>query len=147
MKISEFEAELKLLNKDLSIRPNNPPKRVQEMFPAVMDIASICYMGVEICSIPANEIYDETNNSYGVDIRGDGRFVPHRNRPMALQMVKDKLKQLENKNEADAFFGRGEYSDAALKSKDEPGQVTLVEEVKSDLIEHGSDPKLIGEVK
>ena len=104
-----------------------------------MDIASITYQGIEICSIPSQEIYDEKNQGYGVDIRGDGHFVAHRTRPEAIQAVKDKLKQLENKDEADAFFGRGEYSDAALRSKNkEKGETTLVEEVKSDLKElHG----------
>lgn len=142
MKIPEFEAELKLFNKDLSIRPNNPPERVRKLFPDVMKIASICYCGTEICSIPAEEIFDQPNGSYGVDIRQDGRFVRHPTRPEALQRVKDKLKALENQDEADAFFGRGEYSPAALERKEQAGEVTLVEEVKSDLTEIGNE-KLI----
>jgi hypothetical protein len=136
MTIEEFEQELKLINKDLSIRPNDPPKRVVEMFPDTLKLASITYMGSELCTIPNYEIFDEKNGSYGVDLRGDGRFVPHRTRPEALEIVKQKLNQLTNDKEyADQFFGRGEYSDAELR-KSEPekaGDITVIDEVSAEL--------------
>ena len=135
MKIEEFEAELKTIDPNLAIRLNNPPQRVIDMFPDVMKLATITYFGTEVCTIPADEIYDEKNNSYGVDVRADGRFVAHRTRPEALQVVKDKLKTLETKSEADAFFGRGEYWDAALRSQEKKGDVSVVEEVPIDLKE------------
>jgi hypothetical protein len=131
MKLDEFEQELKALHKDLSIRPNNAPARVVEMFPDVNNLASILYCGVEVCTIPNHEIFDEKNGSYGVDLRQDGRFVAHRTRPEALAMVKDKLRQLEDKEYYDQFFGRGEYSDAALSKADEPA-VEVVDEVSAD---------------
>lgn len=141
MTIDEFEQELKLLNKDLSIRPNNPPKRVADAFPDILKLASITYYGTELCTIPNGEIFDEKNGSYGVDLRGDGRFVAHRTRPEALEIVKSKLEQLKDKEYSDMFFGRGEYSDAALKRIDpEPNMVVTdvtveAKEVKGGMIE------------
>ena len=145
MKIQDFEAELKLLNKDLSIRPNNAPARVLEHFPDVNKIASVCYCGVEICSIPVDEIFDEKNSAYGVDLRGDGRFIAHRTRPETLKLVAEKLEQLKNKEESDAFFGRGEYSDASLRKSDEKkGDITIVTEVPIDVQQiKGDDIKKI----
>lgn len=120
MNLTDFEKELQEISKDLSIRPNSPPPRVLEMYPDTGKLASITYMGSELCAIPNFEIYDEPNGSYGVDLRQDGRFIRHRTRPEALSIVKEKLELLKNnKDYADSFFGRGEYSDAALRSKDE----------------------------
>lgn len=139
MTIQDFEAELKLINKDLFIRPNNVSQRVLDMFPDVNKLASITYQGTEICTIPNYDIYDEPNGSYGIDLRQDGRFVKHRTRPEALQMVKQKLEELKNPEYADLFFGRGEYSDAALRSPvEQKGDVSLVEEVSSDIKEVGN---------
>lgn len=136
MKLEEFEKELQGINKDLSIRLNNPPKRVVDAFPDVLKLASITFQGEEICTVPSGEIFDQRNENYGIDLRGDGRFVPHRTRLEALEIVKNKLKLLENKEEADAFFGRGEYSDAALMKKDVVPEI--VEEVKGNVTEvHG----------
>ena len=135
MKISDFENELKLLNPNLSIRPNNPPKRVVDMFPDVVKLASVLYFGEEICTMPNDEIYDEKNGNYGVDLRDDGRFVAHRTRPEVLEIVKQKLFQFKNDKEyADALLGRGVYSEAELRKKDEPA-VELVDEIKADIKE------------
>lgn len=133
MKIQDFEKELQAIDSNLAIRPNNPPQRVKDAFPDITKIASVTYMGTELCSCPADDIYDEVNNSYGVDIRGDGRFVAHRTRPTVLKIVRETLEKLKNKNEADAFFGRGDYSDAALRKSDDRGTVTLVDEVPADV--------------
>lgn len=134
MTIQEFEQELRLIDKDLSIRPNNPNKRVAEMFPDVLKMASIIYKGSELCTIPNYDIYDEPNGSYGVDIRGDGRFIRHRTRPEALQIVKDTLERMKNdKDYHDSFLGIGEYSEAELRKKDETPTVEIVDEVSAEL--------------
>jgi hypothetical protein len=137
MDIKEFEQELKLINKDLSIRPNNAAQRVLDMFPDVNKLASILYCGSEVCTIPAEEIFDEKNGTYGVDLRGDGRFIAHRTRPEALQIVKEKLEQLNNKEYSDQFFGRGDYSNEALAKKDEL-VAEVIDEVTVEAHEVGS---------
>jgi len=135
MTIQDFETELKTLSKDLSIRPNNIQNpRVLEYYPDVNKLASVLYCGVEICTIPNGDIYDEKSGSYGIDMRGDGSFKAHRTRPEALQMIKDKLELLKNKDYADMFFGRGEYSDAELrKVEPDKGDVTVIDEVSAEL--------------
>jgi hypothetical protein len=133
MRIEDFEKELQTIDKDLSIRPNKAPQRVLDMFPDVDKIASILYCGVELCTIPNYEIFDEPNGNYGVDLRQDGRFIAHRTRPQALEIVKQKLGQIKNDKEyADAFFGRGEYSDSELRRKEAPVP-ELVEEVSAEI--------------
>lgn len=118
MKIEDFEKELQLINSDLSIRPNNPPARVVQMYPDVIKLASITFRGVEVCTIPNYDIYDEPSGSYGVDLRQDGMFKRHRTRPEALAVVKDTLQRLQdNPDFAAAFFGTGEYSTAALNAR------------------------------
>lgn len=142
MKVSEFEKELQLLNKDLSIRVNVVNPRVLEMFPDINKIVTVTFRGIEVCTMPADEIFDEKNGSYGVDLRSDGHFVAHRTRPEVLQIVKDKLSLLEtNKAEADAFFGRGEYSDVSLRSKSEP-VTEIVDEVPIELKSVGGEAQL-----
>ncbi len=131
MTIQDFEKELKTINPDLSIRPNNVQGRVLENFPDINNLASILYCGQELCTIPNFNIYDEKNGSYGIDIRGDGTFKPHRTRPEALQMVHDKLEALKDKDESDAFFGRGEYTEAKLREV--LPSVEVVEEVPIDV--------------
>lgn len=136
MKISEFEKELQAIDSNLAIRPCTAPQRVKDAYPEIVNISSITYMGTEICSIPSEDIYDELNGTYGVDIRGDGRFMPHRTRPTALKMVQETLEKLKDKDFADSFFGRGEYSDAALKASDEKqGDVTVEEEITIEATE------------
>lgn len=131
MTIEEFAQELKLIDKDLNIRPNTPPAKVAERFPDTIKIASIVYKGSEICSIPNFDIYDEPNGSYGVDLRQDGRFIPHRTRPEALRIVKETLHRLQNDKEYyNDFFGLGSSSEAALRSNNE--EPMAVEEVSAD---------------
>lgn len=130
MTIQEFEKELQLINKDLAIRPNNPPPHVLKMYPDTAKLAAITLQGVEVCTIPNNDIYEEANGNYGVEIRD--RFIRHRTRPEALAIVKDKLALLEsNKEESDAFFGRGEYSDSALRKEEAP-VAELIDEVSAE---------------
>lgn len=133
MNIQDFEKELKAIDPDLAIRPNPAHK----VFPELEKLASITYQGVDLFAIPNHEIYDERNSSYGVDVRGDGRFIAHRTRPEAIAGVKDKLEQLKDKDYADAFFGRGEYSEAALRGN-HASPVELVEEIEADVKEVGN---------
>jgi hypothetical protein len=141
MDIKDFEAELKIIDKDLSIRPNDAPKRVLEAFPDVNKLASILYCGTEVCTIPSGEIFDEKNGNYGIDLRSDGHFIAHRTRPEALSMVKQKLEQLKDKDYADLFFGRGEYSDAALRrpEPEKKGDITVVDTVEAEVKEVRGD--------
>lgn len=133
MRIEDFEKELKEIDKDLSIRPNNPNKRVLDMFPDAEKLASILYCGVEICTIPNYDIYDQKVSDYGVDLRQDGRFVAHRTRPEALAIVREKLGQIKGDKEySDMFFGRGEYSDKEL-SRVEKEPPMLIEEVTAEV--------------
>lgn len=139
MTIQDFETELKTINKDLSIRPNNVTNaRVLENYPDVNKLASILYCGVEICTIPNENIYDEKSGSYGVDMRGDGTFKAHRTRPEALSIVKEKLEALKDKDYADSFFGRGEYSDAELRKDEKSTQVMTVVEAEAKPIQGGT---------
>ena len=135
MTIQNFEKELQeKFSPDLSIRPNNPPKRVVDIYPDTVKLASVTYQGIEVCTIPNDEIFDEKNGNYGVDLRQDGRFVAHRTRPEALSIIKDKLDRLKNdKDYADSFFGRGKYSEAELRRTEIKGETTLVDTVEGEL--------------
>ena len=138
MKLEDFEKELKEINKGLSICPNNANQKLLERYPNVNKLASILYLGEQVCTIPNYDIYDEPNANYNVDLRGDGQTVKHRTRPEALQIVRDTLSRIESNNEfADQFFGRGEYTDAALMGKDTP-VLELVDEVTAEVKEVGS---------
>ncbi len=135
MNILDFEKELQTIDKDLTIRPNNPPAKLLEHFPDIAKLASILYRGSEVCSIPNYDIYEEKNGSYGVDLRQDGRFIAHRTRPEALKMVAATLLRLkQDKEYYNDFFGLEGSSDAALRSKDEP-TVEIVDEVSADIQE------------
>ena len=143
MNIKDFESELKEIDKDLAIRPNSLVlnQKVVDMFPDVAKMAAVTYKGAVVCSIPDKEIFDEPRADYGVDLRNDGRFKAHRTRPEALKIVKDTLINLQDKNERDAFFGTGEYSDANLQ-RIEPKVPELVEEVKVEAKEIKGDGRI-----
>lgn len=134
VKTQDFEAELRLVDPDLSIRPNGPHK----LFPALEELAAVTYRGVSLITVPSYEIFDEPNPAYGVDIRMDGRFIPHRTRPEALGIVRAKLEQLRDPEYRDQFFGTGEYSDAKLREKVE-AVPELVEDVPMDVQEIGGE--------
>lgn len=138
MNIKDFEKELQAYNPDLSIRFNNPSQRTIDMFPDILKIATITYKGVEVCTVPSNEIFDEPNANYGVDFRGDGTFIRHRTRPEALGIVRETLGRLENDIEFKAqFFGTGEYSASELRKTVKSDMV--VDTVKVDAQEVGSN--------
>lgn len=103
MKIEEFEKELKELNADLTIVPSRDPA-----------LAEVRYQGAYICAIPNNDIYDEANAAYGIELPS-GTFIPHRSRTATLGLVKGMLDRINSsQDEKDAFFGTGPYSDKEL---------------------------------
>lgn len=92
--IPDFELELKQIDPRLSIVLNaNRPH-----------IANIKLSGTDICPIPANEIKDEHDPSYRVELP-NGSFAPHRSRSEAIALVKHTLGLIQNPDNASAFFG------------------------------------------
>lgn len=103
MLIKDFELELQTIDPDLSIKPA-PTK----------GLASVCYKGVHLMTCPDDEIFDEKNEAYNIEI--NGRVFPHRTRPEVIETVKAQLEKLKtDKDHHDAFFSEGEYSDAKLR--------------------------------
>lgn len=95
----DFADELMLLDPRISVVPNpNRPK-----------IANIKIDGTDVCPIPAVEIREHRDAGYTMEMP-NGMLIPHRSRTEALEMVKHTLKMIENPDNADAFFGRGEYN-------------------------------------
>lgn len=94
MTISEFETELKLIDPRLSIvqNPNRPL------------IANIKLSGVDICPIPSQDIKDESDPSYVLELP-NGTFVKHRSRSEAIALVNHTLELIKDKDNAEAFFG------------------------------------------
>lgn len=141
MKTADFEKELKEINPDLSIRYN----REHAAVPGIQQIATITFQGIDIISIPSDEIYENKNESYGVDLVGNGNFIAHRTRPNAIEIVKSVLERLEtSKDYADTFFGRGDYSNESLKEdKPKQGDVMVVDTVEGELGEVKSESTFI----
>jgi len=98
MKVADFEKELKSLDERLDIIPN----------PRLPGISNIKLMGSDICPIPSDVIYDEPNPSYTYTFP-NGSSYRHKSRNEALGLVKDTLKLIENRDNLDAFLGRGQY--------------------------------------
>lgn len=137
--IPDFELELKKIDVHLGVRPNGPHK----VFPELEKIASVTYSGADLFAIPSDEIFDDNRPSYGVDVRQDGHLIPHRNRLDALQMAQVAVERINtSKDYRDLILGHGVYSDAALKSKDEP-QVELVDEVPIEVKEVGAEEQVV----
>lgn len=102
MKIEQFSEELLTIDPDLSIK-STPTK----------GLASVSYKGVHLLTCPDGEIFDEKSESYSIEILG--RQIPHRTRPEVIDVVKAQIEKINSsKDEHDAFFSEGEYSDAAL---------------------------------
>jgi hypothetical protein len=103
MKIQDFEKDIQAIDPDLSIKPA-PTK----------GLAGIHYKGVFLMSCPDGEIFDEKNEAYSIEIQG--RIYPHRSRMEVIDSINGQLLKLKTDSDyADAFFGRGQYSDAALR--------------------------------
>lgn len=97
--IPDFENELKAIDSRLSIIRN--PNRPQ--------IANIKLEGRDICPIPAEEILDYSDEGYKITLP-NGWEARHKSRPEALARVNSILEMIKNPDDADAFFGRGEYA-------------------------------------
>lgn len=94
----DFENELKLIDPRLSIRANpNRPK-----------IANIQLDGTDVCPIPNYEIREHSDPGYTIEMP-NGSLSKHRSKQEAIALVKHTLKQIENPENADAFFGRNGY--------------------------------------
>lgn len=98
MTIKDFAQELKEIDPRLSIvqNPNRPL------------IANIKLDGTDVCPIPSQEIRDEPDSTYCIELP-NGVMIPHKSRREALERVHHTLKLLENPENADAFFGRNGY--------------------------------------
>lgn len=94
----DFQDELLKLDPRLSLVPN--PNRPQ--------LANIKLDGVDVCPVPAYEIREDSDPTYTIELPNGAR-VPHKSRIEALAYVNHMLKVLENKDNADAFFGRNGY--------------------------------------
>ena len=94
----DFERELKEIDPRLSIVPNvNRPK-----------ICNIKLDGTDICPIPNYEIREHKDAGYTIEMP-NGSLMPHRSKEEALIMIKQTLEFIKNPDNADAFFGRGQY--------------------------------------
>ncbi len=95
----DFENELKAIDPRLSIVRN--PNRPQ--------LANIKLEGRDVCPIPAEEIFDKSDAGYKITLP-NGWEVPHKSKEEALNRVNSILETIKNPDEADAFFGRGQYA-------------------------------------
>jgi hypothetical protein len=95
----DFEKELKAIDPRLTIIRN--PNRPQ--------IANIKLEGRDVCPIPAEEIFDQPDPGYKITLP-NGWEAQHKSRPEALARVHSILDMIKNPDNADAFFGRGDYA-------------------------------------
>jgi hypothetical protein len=94
----DFQDELQKIDLRLSIVANpNRPK-----------IANIKLDGTDICPIPNYEIREHKDAGYTIEMP-NGSLMPHRSKEEALIMIKQTLEFIKNPENADAFFGRGQY--------------------------------------
>lgn len=116
MTIKNFERQLKKIHKDFAVLPN----------PKIDQLAGVYFRGVFLFTVPNHNIFPEKREDYGVDLP-NGVHVKHRNSTEALAIAAIKLKQMaEDPDYADAMFGRGEYSDAALKEDSKPNPSGII---------------------
>ena len=98
MLIKDFETELKELDPRLSIVQN--PNRA--------NIANIKLNGQDVCPIPANEIREERDPTYCIEMP-NGMMIPHRSRQEALIAVKHILEYIKTPEGNDVFFAQNGY--------------------------------------
>lgn len=94
----DFENELKAIDGRLTVvrNPNFP------------HLANIKLNGKDITPIPSEDIKDEIDPTYTMTFP-NGMCAPHRSKSIALALVNDTIKKLEDKDYHDAFFGVGAY--------------------------------------
>lgn len=95
----DFENELKAIDPRLTIVRN--PNRPQ--------IANIKLEGRDVCPIPAEEIFEVSDEGYKITLP-NGWEARHKSRPEALDRVNATLEMIKDPESADAFFGRGEFA-------------------------------------
>ena len=108
MNIMEFRDNLRKLHPDFEVIKGKETNKT----------AAVLFRGVYQFAIPADGIYENKNDEYGVLIqRPTGEiFVRHRTIPEALAMAKNVLKQMrEGGEQYRAMMGLGEFSDSNLK--------------------------------
>jgi hypothetical protein len=104
MTTQDFEKELRALHADFAVLPSK-----------FENLMGVYLRGTYLFGIPAHNIYDTENPSYGIDGL-DGRFMRHRTRPEALAMAKQMLHDFRNDQDYhDALTGEGKYSDQELQ--------------------------------
>lgn len=104
MKIEHFEEQLQEIDRDLSITPNKNNS----------DLAAVNYRGSYLFAIPNHNIYEQPNNTYGVELP-NRKYVRHRTTVEALAMAKAQVYKIKNDQDyEDALMGKGQYSDQAL---------------------------------
>lgn len=105
MEIREFVLELKAIDKDLDIIPNEK----------IDGLGGIYYQGQFLTGCPSKLIFDHPSEGYGVELP-NGTYVKHRGRIDLIEIVKGELGRIKTDPDyADATFGRGKYSPDALK--------------------------------
>ncbi|MFA5185366.1 MAG: hypothetical protein WC551_02675 [Patescibacteria group bacterium] len=84
MEISQFETEIKELDKDLRLVPH----------PHNTDVVGIYWRSIHVGSIPSGNIYDEKRDDYQ-----DANGYKHKTRPEALAQIKSFLWRLDNEKD------------------------------------------------
>jgi len=112
MKIQEFEKQLqKDIDKDITI---------EHAENGVDGLSGIYYKGKFIVGCPQNEIREEVDTGYGIEIPRPGDtyvFIRHRTISEVTGMLKGTLNNIkDSKDYSDAFFGEGDYTDDKLKA-------------------------------
>ncbi len=95
----DFENELKAISDRISIvlNPNRP------------GLANVKLDGVDVCPVPAEEIFDEPNPGYKYTFH-NGFQAQHKSKSEVIDMVNSRLKLVETPEGADKFFGKGDYA-------------------------------------
>lgn len=94
----DFEKELQAIDSRLTIIPN--PNR--------KGLANIKLEGRDVCPIPAEEIFDVSDEGYKITLP-NGWEARHKSRPEAIARVQSVLDLIKTQEGSDQFFGRGEY--------------------------------------
>ncbi len=94
-RVEDFEVELKQIDPRLSI-VKNPNRR---------NIANIKLDGQDVCPIPGDEIREESDPNYTIELP-NGTFVKHRSKTEAIALVRHTLNIIKDPATEAAFFGR-----------------------------------------
>jgi hypothetical protein len=84
MELSQFEQEIKEIDKDLRLVPH----------PTNTDVVGIYWRSIHVGSVPAGNIYDERRDDYQ-----DAMGYKHKTRPEAIAQIKSFLWRLDNEED------------------------------------------------